>query len=337
MPGYRDPEIEDLPQLVDLCLMQYRIQAHDNAAFPTRAEMRPIIEDAMEHLITYGTGLVMFEEEDIDEVYGFMIGYRTGPLFGKDLGMHIPVYGFAMMDYDSVDFIEMYKRVSLMFVHENVYSHAISLFPVYKEMIDDLFNLGFGKRCVDAMTKVKKLPAKNLDIEVTEVFLEQLHELRDLHYKHNIFYRQTPLYMPNKDEDALKDLTTWIQKENHHIFVAKLLDQVVGYMRIEPRGESVISFHPSIMNITGAFVDPFYRHMHIGHELMRGVMTWLKDHEYVSLGVDYESINPYANAFWKKYFKPYTFTLTRRIDERIAEFTDDDLMYALEQIDSTSH
>ena len=45
-------------------------------------------------------------------------------------------------------------------------------------------------------------------------------------------------------------------------------------------------------------------------------MNELAKENYLRCGVDFESINPTANHFWLKYFKPYTYSLTRRIDER---------------------
>jgi hypothetical protein len=43
----------------------------------------------------------------------------------------------------------------------------------------------------------------------------------------------------------------------------------------------------------------------------------LKAEGVTYLGVDYETLNPTALNFWSKYFKPYTFSFARRIDERI--------------------
>jgi hypothetical protein len=34
-------------------------------------------------------------------------------------------------------------------------------------------------------------------------------------------------------------------------------------------------------------------------------------------GVDFESFNLSGNAFWNRYFSPYTYSLARRIDENI--------------------
>ena len=50
-------------------------------------------------------------------------------------------------------------------------------------------------------------------------------------------------------------------------------------------------------------------------------LTLLSDNQIPLVGVDYESINPKGNRFWFKHFLPYTYSLVRRIDERILDET----------------
>jgi hypothetical protein len=45
----------------------------------------------------------------------------------------------------------------------------------------------------------------------------------------------------------------------------------------------------------------------------------LKTKRYTRLGVDFESINPTAYGFWLKYFDAYTYSVVRRVDEKILE------------------
>ena len=71
------------------------------------------------------------------------------------------------------------------------------------------------------------------------------------------------------------------------------------------------------MHICGAYIYPEYRGTGIYNNLLAYVIDKLKKEKYKRCGVDFESINPNANRFWLKYFIPYTYSLTRRIDERI--------------------
>ncbi|MFH0993844.1 MAG: GNAT family N-acetyltransferase, partial [bacterium] len=144
--------------------------------------------------------------------------------------------------------------------------------------------------------------------------------IAELHRQHNHYYRETPIFMPNRDEDPLADLNEWFSGENRHLWVAMKGDQAIGYMRIQPQGESVISLHPLMMNITGAYVVPEERGSRCGTLLLDAVSRWGMANGYPLTGVDFESINPAAAAFWMKHFTAYAYSLTRRIDERILNF-----------------
>lgn len=39
-------------------------------------------------------------------------------------------------------------------------------------------------------------------------------------------------------------------------------------------------------------------------------------------GVDCETLNPTALRFWRKYFRPYTYSYIRRLDERVQGWED---------------
>lgn len=91
----------------------------------------------------------------------------------------------------------------------------------------------------------------------------------------------------------------------------------VGYMRIQPNGERFISEHPDVMNITGAYILNNERRSGIGVALLATIQRWLIQDGYPLCAVDFESINTMGSNFWTKYFSPYTYTMVRRIDERI--------------------
>ena len=64
----------------------------------------------------------------------------------------------------------------------------------------------------------------------------------------------------------------------------------------------------------GAYCLPEYRGKNIFQNLLNYVILILSHEGSLYLGVDYESMNPTAYYFWRKYFKPYTCSVTRRID-----------------------
>ena len=72
-----------------------------------------------------------------------------------------------------------------------------------------------------------------------------------------------------------------------------------------------------MLNIQGAFLKEKYRGCGIFQELLEFVINSIAGEGQLLLGVDFESFNPEGRNFWLKYFQPYIYGMTRRIDERI--------------------
>lgn len=115
----------------------------------------------------------------------------------------------------------------------------------------------------------------------------------------------------------MKDFKKWISQDNRHLWIVYDDEKAVGYMQIQEIGESFISAHPGIMNITGAFVDEKYRGKGVSKMLLDNILSWSRQNGYYLCGVDYESINVAGSNFWNKYIKPYTYTMVRYVDDRI--------------------
>jgi GNAT superfamily N-acetyltransferase len=109
----------------------------------------------------------------------------------------------------------------------------------------------------------------------------------------------------------------WFQNSNRHFWVAYHEGKPVGQFRIQPDGETFISEHPDVMNVTSTYVTDVGRHTGIGLMLLAEVQCWLQDNGHPLCGVDFESFNVPGSKFWNRHFTPYTYSLVRRIDERI--------------------
>lgn len=118
--------------------------------------------------------------------------------------------------------------------------------------------------------------------------------------------------VPDNLNDFLDDIT-----EDVRMFTAQKDDKIVAFIKVQSEGETFISESNKMMNITGAYILSEYRGNGIFSDLLYYVADRIKKDGYDYLGTDYESINPTANSFWKKHFTEYTYSLTRRIDERI--------------------
>jgi len=126
--------------------------------------------------------------------------------------------------------------------------------------------------------------------------------------------------MPRSNFDPIEEHINWITQEGNHEWVAYRNNNPIGIMRLCTEAESFVSCHSSVMNIQDTYVIESERGNGIGSALLNTVQQWLIENGYPLCGVDYESINPQAKYFWGKYFTPYTYSLVRRIDERILPY-----------------
>jgi len=305
-------------QLLPLFKSAYVEESLGGSDLPSFSDVEPLTKQSLSRLIEKGSGLAV--EED-GELCGYMIGVPVDGLFGSEPGIVVLLHAHAAkVGMKEIVYSVLYEQLAQIWTSQGRTSHAVVLFAHDQITNDFFYENGFGKRCVDAITRVKNDTFSVSNIEIHEATNETIPLIAPLHLEHVRYYRQAPIFMPNGDIDPIKDLTQWVAQKNHHLWYATLNHEVVGYMRIQPTGETVISRSQNMMNITGAYVDPKYRGQHISKALLYEVHRYLAQNGYEYLGVDYESINPQGNRFWSLHFTPYTFSLTRRIDERILPF-----------------
>jgi GNAT superfamily N-acetyltransferase len=105
-------------------------------------------------------------------------------------------------------------------------------------------------------------------------------------------------------------------RDNVRYFVAKQNDVLAAYVKtLVDDGETFVCSTPGMQNICGAYCLPEYRGKGVYQNLLNYLIRTLNAEGFTRLGVDFESFNPTANAFWPKYFGEYTHSVVRRIDE----------------------
>lgn len=314
----RQVESKDLQQMIDIFKKGYLEECLYHEKLPKMIDLETSLIKKLTHAIDKNHGWVITHNQI---VVGYLLGFFTGPLFGLNNGVVVPLYGHgAIKESRSYIYQRLFNHVALSWLKKDIYSVAITMFAHDEETKDLWFRNGFGLRCVDACRNVEPIETKNTNIAVKKIELDTLSDIYSLHKKHNEFYRLSPMFMPNPDEDPKEDFDTWMKGNQRIVFAAYTDHKPVGYIRLQPDGESIVSMHDKMMNITGAYVDQAYRNKGVAKKLLSEVMKWLKKQDYDFCGVDYEAINPTGAAFWEKHFTPYTFSLTRRFDERIRSF-----------------
>jgi len=310
-------DLVHIEEAIRLVSHYYQEEKNEVSELPSFFDYHQNLTKHLKSLVVNQLGIVAIED---DIVIGFISGFSIPSFFGKAQGIFVPVYGHAAIQTRKCEIEQhLYVEAARRWVNQGIYTHSIAIFAHDKDLKDMWFHLGFGNRCIDAIRQVQSHNTINPLYQFEEITSQNVHSVVPIHEKHHQYYRQSPIFMPNQNEDALLDLLDWLKDSNHRMFSIKTNDQVVGYIRYQMNGESLFSIHNHMRNITGLYVLPEFRNFGIGEALLMFVENVLHDEKISLLGVDYESINPNAKYFWGKHFKPYTYSLVRRIDERIED------------------
>jgi len=302
---------------LELVLSRYENERAHVPALPPGTEFRDSLGRAIKGLFGGGCGLAALAG---GRLAGFLSAYVADELFGRCAGVYAPVYGHGVADeFRSRLYQELYARAADLWVRQGLLCHAATFFAHDREAVETWFWLGFGLRCVDAIREATPIEAHDCRVAVKKADVDDIPSIADIHTRHFSYYRSSPIFMDKPLGDPSQDFLDWISKPNHHLWIAFADGKPLGYIRIEPDGESFVSRHPSVMNITGAYVAEGRRGSGVGVSLLAELQQWLIQNGYKLCGVDFESINSIGSRFWTRRFTPYTYSMVRRIDERILE------------------
>lgn len=321
---YEPVGLQHSDRAVDLVLTAYEGERAHLPDLPEGSAFRSSLKCAIDGLLRRGCGLAAIDGNGLK---GFIAGYEDDSLFGACQGVYIPVFGHAATgetDRDRVRlYEELYTRAADMWVRASRVSHAITLFAHDHLAVDTWFWLGFGLRCVDSIRTATPIETLSRRVTVKKACIDDVASITAIHATHMQYYRSSPVFMPTEIGDPAEDLAKWMTEPDHHLWIAfadGCTAEALGYIRIEPKGMSFVSAHPSAMNITGAYVAEGARGEGIGTALLAAIQEWLSSNGYRFCGVDFESINAVGSRFWNRYFTPYTYSVVRRIDERIQRY-----------------
>jgi GNAT superfamily N-acetyltransferase len=299
----------------ELILSAYQEERKVLPYLPDEPEYLSYFQKKIGNLFAKGKGIAALCD---DQLVGFLAGFERDELWGNCKGIYSPLYGHGVIkEHRHRLYQELYQRAADVWVSNSCTNHALTFFAHEQETIHTWFWLGFGLRCVDAIREVKPIQANNPAIHIRKTGLSDIPALAEIERGLHLHLRKSPMFMPIMEEDPIQHLTEWLSQPQHHMWVAYHDGKPLGYMRIEPIGETFVSEHASVMNITGAYVEDHERKSGVGVMLLGEIQQWLLQNGYPLCGVDFESFNPAGSNFWTKYFTPYTYSMVRRIDERI--------------------
>ena len=256
-------------------------------------------------------------------IEGKMAGYLafTRPIegfFGICRGAYSPLGGSAFLGNDRGKLCSklLAAAMELLMKEAQVTSFALSRYADDPFVDRSLVLNGFGIRCSDAVMNLNEFKIRDTfqgDITFTELIDDEKRGILDLRYGLVNHLLDSPVFYPTD----IRQYMMQFPGEKTRVFAALRTDEVIGFLSIQYEGENFISETNSMINICGAFVKEEYRGKHVAGDLLSYVCDVCKREGFQYLGVDCETLNPTALRFWGKYFKNYTYSYHRRIDERV--------------------
>lgn len=301
-----------------LALLQYE-EAWQHNPHLIHADIAASIEKHLNHAIKNELAIVLLEE---DKVIAFMAPY--GPIngcFGKDKGLFVPDHGHGSMPENRKKIYQLLLKEAIQhWVSKEIFSINICTKATDETLLNFFFVNGFGMRCSDLMLDIDRtLKNKHVGLiqdhltyekattkEMTIIYDYQVALIQHLNDSPVIFPVKPPSFEAFSEVFNHPDNDFWVLKSN---------DDVIGYLKLSNSGETIISGNASVKNICGAYMPKKYRSKGYFESFMFAVIQHYKD-THTHIGVDCETINPEAFNFWSKHFNAYTYSLSRRLDER---------------------
>ncbi len=304
-----------IEEAAELALLKYQKEKSKTNVLPDINDCNAIF-DAISNIAKNGLGIAAL---DGAKLIGFMGGY--GPLndcFGTSKGIFCPIDGNGSIEENSGKiYTRLYQEAANLWVNQGILSHVIAVYAHDSTVIDSLFHNGLGLRCVDGMKRIKSVPAWSVEgysfREAKEIDYPQIAKLENRMTKH---LRTSPMFMPRNPNNDLTSVKKSVD-EGSELYVVQHRDDIIGFIKLCENGENFATELECVKNICGAYLLSDYRANGVFSAFITYIVNLLVDRGYKYLGVDYESFNPNANTFWQKHFTPYTYSLARRVDERI--------------------
>ena len=298
-----------------LAAAQYNAEREKVTILPDMADLE-LLAGSISKLCENGLGIAAI---DGGHLVGYMAGY--GPLknyFGNSDGIFSPIEGNAAISENKAKiYTLLYQNTAEVWVRHGLLSHVIAVHSHNDEAVSCLFHLGFGIRCVDAIRPAQSIDSKTLKgYEFRECTSSDADILAVFENKIMLHLRTSPIFMPRKADITAAEIIKSMD-DGERYFMVSHEDTPAGFIKIGGEGENFACAAPDMENLCGAYLLPEYRSSGIFTGFLSYVCQKIKAEGYIRLGVDYESFNPQGNAFWQKHFTPYTYSMARRIDERI--------------------
>lgn len=304
---------EEIPELIEIWRKQYSKYCRNGNGVPDfLSGGETSIIRYLENQISQGNAIVSLKD---DVVTGYIAWMYFD--FHKEKSAFCPIVGHAAIEEERRKiYLELYHYAAQIWVDDNRFNHLWMIYNDDQSLKDMLYDIGFGSHVIDAYTQISKLDKSDCKYKISAATCCDAEALLALIRESEHFYMDSPIFL-KRGICGLNDVINMI--ETDYLYAAWDNDIPVGIMNLSVQTgyniENLSSPNTGLINKAGAYIRPEYRGMGIGKCLLNEVMKRCIEQNIQYLHVCFETANPFANRFWRKYFSPVVLSVRRTVNK----------------------
>lgn len=246
----------------------------------------------------------------IDGRVGVGVGAGAAAVAKTRLAQHAATGDDARMTYR-----RMYRALSARLVAVGCFEHAVTVAADRPETLNTFVELGFGFDQIKGLRPLTR-PARTSGVFLRTATPADLPRMVELTWELQQFHAAAPMHRPALlDMRALReDLSAAVTDDTRLALLAEHDGSPAGLLIADPDKRI-----PATATIGIAVVAAAVRGRSLGTALLSGAVDWAIERGYRNVGAGWTSANLVSDAFWRGHgFIPAQYTLTRRVDPRVA-------------------
>jgi len=305
----REEHIQDAAALV---CARYRALRESAPILPSRYAEVNTIAGLLRDLAGEADGVVATQDS---RLVGFLWGLVIPSFLGKRTTYSPDWANAAELGESRRIYAEMYGHLAARWVADGCFTHVVSMMGHDREGIEGWQWLGFGLCSVDGVRELRPVTDDVAEVEIRRASVEEAGEVTALDRALRRHLAATPTFWIHEPQDYAE----WVREPGNAAWLAYERGVAVGYMALEPGDSCECQFlqDEKTVNIGGAFTQENARGRGIATALLNRSLEWAQAEGYARCAVDFETMNTLAARFWTRWFDPVSYSLMRRIDERI--------------------
>lgn len=268
------------------------------------------------------------------ELLAYLIGETTTHPWGRSGYIYLP--GYAVAEEESPSLLQdLYSLLGEEWVKKGCFNHSLYISAADTQVIDAMFDLGFGKERVDALMDLRKVVIPEVEepagISIRQVGKgdnEYLASLSDVIFR---ALANSPYWHPTipEDWDELregwaeladdKEWTVWMALQNDKR--SSPADEALGTVGFRPEWEEDTQMlaSPRTIYLSVAATKPRARGRGVSTVLTWHGLEQARKEGYEICYTNWISPNLLASRFWPRFgFKDVAYRLAKKVDPSIA-------------------